>query len=66
MTRRNVQPPSVAEYEQASLRMRLSHAPRTYPCKKCGWPVLDGYCCNTCGDDNPSEPAADAGVKGAS
>jgi len=23
------------------------------PCKHCGYPVLEGYCCQTCGSDNP-------------
>jgi hypothetical protein len=23
-------------------------------CKKCGRPVIFGYCCNTCGDSNPT------------
>ena len=49
--------PTDEEYKHASWRLRLSYAPRTYACMKCGWPVIDGYCCNTCGDDNPSEPA---------
>lgn len=22
-------------------------------CNNCGWPVLDGYRCTYCGDDNP-------------
>jgi recombinational DNA repair protein RecR len=30
---------------------------RTYqtirPCKHCGYPVIDGYCCQTCGSDTP-------------
>ncbi len=24
-------------------------------CKKCGYPGVAGYCCNHCGDVNPSE-----------
>ncbi len=28
-------------------------APRTYPCKKCGAPVADGWCCQYCGDSKP-------------
>ena len=24
-------------------------------CQKCGSPVISGYCCIYCGDDNPSE-----------
>lgn len=23
------------------------------PCKDCGYPVIDGYCCNTCGSVMP-------------
>ncbi len=23
------------------------------PCRECGYPVVDGYCCNTCGSNNP-------------
>lgn len=30
---------------------------RTYikirPCRECGYPILDGYCCQTCGSNNP-------------
>ena len=24
-----------------------------YPCHECGHPVIDGYCCATCGSRNP-------------
>lgn len=24
-------------------------------CQKCGYPTLSGYCCNHCGDRNPSK-----------
>lgn len=50
-----VKPPTQAEYEKRRLQILLSYAPRTYPCGSCGWPVIDGYCCNTCGDTNPRE-----------
>ena len=23
------------------------------PCKHCGYPVIDGYCCGTCGSESP-------------
>lgn len=26
-------------------------------CQKCGHPVISGYCCVYCGDNNPSERA---------
>jgi len=51
-----IKPPTEAEYKREALRLRLSYAPRVYGCMKCGWPVREGFCCNTCGDNNPSEP----------
>lgn len=23
------------------------------PCRECGYPVMDGYCCKTCGSTSP-------------
>lgn len=34
--------------------------PRIYPCKKCGSPVADGYCCTYCGDNDPSTEEKEA------
>jgi hypothetical protein len=48
--------PTSRQYEAAALDLRLSYAPVVYACCKCGWPVRDGYCCGTCGDNNPSDP----------
>ena len=28
---------------------------KIYPCKKCHYPVVDGYRCDHCGDANPNE-----------
>jgi hypothetical protein len=50
--------PTDEEYKAEAIRVRLSYAPRVYACMKCGWPVREGFCCNTCGDNNPREPAA--------
>lgn len=47
-------PPTESEYERAAVSLALSYAPRVRQCMKCGWPTLDGYCCNYCGDTNPS------------
>ena len=41
------------EYKEKALRLRLSYAPKIHPCKHCGHPVRDGYCCGTCGSDTP-------------
>jgi hypothetical protein len=51
--------PTKEQYQVARARAAISFAPEMYPCKKCGWPVLNGYCCNTCGDTNPSEEEID-------
>ena len=56
MSLKIIAPPSDVEYKQANLRLRLDRAPPTYACMKCGWPVIKGFCCETCGDTNPSEP----------
>jgi methionyl-tRNA synthetase len=42
------------EYERACIRLALSYIDLTQ-CMKCGYPVISGYCCDHCGDDNPSE-----------
>lgn len=49
-----INPPTVQEYQKAQLQTALNYAPTIYPCKKCEWPVAEGYCCRYCGDDNPS------------
>jgi hypothetical protein len=30
-----------------------SYCPVMHPCKDCGHPVIKGYCCETCGCDDP-------------
>ena len=29
------------------------------PCKDCGYPVVDGYCCQTCGSQEPEGDSND-------
>lgn len=53
----DIKPPSEIEFRSAANAIVWRYAPRIYACKKCGWPVASGYCCGTCGDGNPSEPA---------
>jgi hypothetical protein len=48
-----IAPPTDEQYQARRLEIVLSYAPRIYACAKCKWPVIDGYCCNTCGDKNP-------------
>lgn len=48
--------PTRKEYNAKVIQLLEDHGPRIYPCKKCGWPVVDGYICETCGDHNPYEP----------
>jgi len=48
------------QYEREANNLARTYAPDIYPCKKCGHPVVSGYCCTFCNDENPSaspEPA---------
>jgi len=54
-----IKPPTDKQYGEARIDLIAGFAPESYPCKKCGWPVLSGYCCGTCGDGNPSEKDAE-------
>lgn len=49
--------PMPEEYDLAVIGILKWFAPKIYPCHKCGWPVVEGYVCNYCQDQNPSEPA---------
>ena len=50
--------PTKKEYEAKKREIQDHDAP-VYPCRKCGGAVRDGYCCERCGDNNPSEPLED-------
>ena len=43
------------EWEKIANNMARSYCPNIYPCGKCESPVIEGYCCITCGDTNPRE-----------
>ena len=45
--------PTEEQYEEAEKNLAISFCPDIYPCKKCGWPVITGYCCS-CGASSPS------------
>lgn len=49
-------PPTREQYNAVLLQIAMEYMPSTYACKKCAWPVIKGYTCRTCGDDNPSMP----------
>ncbi len=48
--------PYTQPWERAANRLARNYAPKIYPCAKCSYPVLNGYCCTHCGDTNPSRP----------
>ncbi len=48
-------PPTLEQYREARERILLDFCPSIYSCQKCGWPVVDGYCCGKCGDSEPYE-----------
>jgi predicted RNA-binding protein with PUA domain len=47
--------PYTPEWQVAANMLARSWAPNIYPCKKCNYPVIDGHCCENCGDPNPKE-----------
>ncbi len=47
--------PSEKTYQREKARIAIDYAPDIYCCGKCGYPVIDGYVCNYCGDTNPQE-----------
>jgi hypothetical protein len=40
-------------WEQLANEVARTFAPEINPCANCGYPVVDGYCCNRCGTDDP-------------
>jgi hypothetical protein len=46
--------PHSKEWEADAFSILRGYAPSIYPCKKCGGPVVSGYCCGWCGDSSPS------------
>lgn len=45
---------SPEEYMAKANFLALNYCPKIYPCKKCGDPVITGYCCRWCGDNSPN------------
>jgi hypothetical protein len=42
------------EFEKRANLIARQFAPPIRTCAECGWPVLKGYCCNHCGNTDPS------------
>lgn len=54
MGAKEIKPPkNQKEYDKAAIELRLSYAPATKSCRNCGWPVIKGCCCGTCGTSDP-------------
>lgn len=41
------------EWELEASALARAYCPPIYDCKKCGYPVISGYCCTYCGDSDP-------------
>jgi hypothetical protein len=57
--RKKIRRPGLREYEAYKADLAIGYCPRIYACRKCGWPVIEGCCCTTCGDVNPQETRAE-------
>lgn len=36
-----------------AVQLAMAYAPAVYGCRTCGHPVVEGYCCHTCGSGDP-------------
>ena len=54
MDKRKLTPYS-AEWEKAANQEARIYCPDIYPCQKCSYPVMSGFCCVNCEDSNPSK-----------
>jgi len=41
------------KWKKMANELARSFCPPIYPCKECGYPVIQGYCCGACGSDSP-------------
>jgi hypothetical protein len=49
-----IERPTEQQYRNLKIGLALSYyAPPINPCRECGWPVISGYCCTTCGSAEP-------------
>ena len=45
--------PYTPQWERMANSLARDYAPTIKPCKECGHPVIDGYCCGFCKSVNP-------------
>lgn len=45
--------PYSQHWEKLANAEARNFAPAIYPCKKCSYPVVTGYCCTFCGTKDP-------------
>jgi len=41
------------KWEKMANILARTYCPPIKACKECGYPVIIGYCCETCGSNNP-------------
>ena len=52
--------PDSREWKQRANALARAHAPAIYACYHCGWPVAEGYGCESCGSTDPRGHAEQA------
>jgi len=45
--------PHTPQWERMANELARGYAPSIHPCRHCGGPVVDGYCCERCGSATP-------------
>lgn len=45
--------PYTLKWEKLANNLARSWCHNIKPCRECGYPVVDGYCCDTCGSSMP-------------
>ena len=41
------------KWEKMANNLARGYCPAIRPCRECGYPVINGYCCETCGSVSP-------------
>jgi len=45
--------PFIRKWEKMANELARGYCPEIKPCRECGYPIVNGYCCETCGSNNP-------------
>jgi hypothetical protein len=45
--------PNGRKWQRLAIKMAVDFCPRIYACIHCSYPVILGYCCETCGSVDP-------------